>query len=253
MRGLRAAIALSVALVVGALTLLAGPAAAVQPSPDKMQTWSSRQRVVERIADLDEIYNRQIADFMAGLDTSDTAELGSNRVDRIRRRLTRSPDKRLNKVMNKALDEVGDLFDKDFFRIEPSEPEAVAEMHVVAVAWENVKARLVAYGIVGPDTQWSLLTASVLPEPAPPPSVTYDLTGQGSVSVTLQNASGGTEQFDTPLPYHLDLGPVSGFVYISAQLENRGTVTCEIKVGGEVRETATSSGQYVIAACSGYV
>ncbi len=95
--------------------------------------------------------------------------------------------------------------------------------------------------------------------PPPPPSVTYDLTGQGSVSVTLQNASGGTEQFETGLPYHLDLGPagtfggLSGFVYISAQLQSSGSVTCEIKKGGQVIQTATSTGQYVIASCSGSV
>jgi hypothetical protein len=95
--------------------------------------------------------------------------------------------------------------------------------------------------------------------PPPPPSVTYDLTGRGTVSVTLQNASGGTEQFETPLPYHLDLGPagtfggISGFVYISAQLQDTGTVTCQIKKGDQVIQTATSTGQYVIASCSGSV
>jgi hypothetical protein len=95
--------------------------------------------------------------------------------------------------------------------------------------------------------------------PPPPPSVTYDLTGQGSVFVTMQNASGGTEQFETRLPYHLDLGPagtfggLSGFVYISAQLQDTGTVTCTIKKGEQVIQTATSTGQYVIASCSGSV
>jgi hypothetical protein len=97
------------------------------------------------------------------------------------------------------------------------------------------------------------------PPPPPPPSVTYDLTGQGTVFVTMQNASGGTEQFETRLPYHLDLGPagtfggLSGFVYISAQLQSSGTVTCQIKKGEQVIQTATSTGQYVIASCSGSV
>ena len=73
------------------------------------------------------------------------------------------------------------------------------------------------------------------------------------MSVTLQNASGGTELFETPLPSHLDLGGVTGFVYISAQLQSSGTVTCEIKQGDQVIQTATSTGQYVIASCSGSV
>ena len=61
------------------------------------------------------------------------------------------------------------------------------------------------------------------------------------------------------VPYHLDLGPVgtfgglSGFVYISAQLQSSGTVTCEIKKGDQVIQSATSSGEYVIASCSGSV
>jgi hypothetical protein len=66
----------------------------------------------------------------------------------------------------------------------------------------------------------------------------------------MQNASGGTEQFETRLPYDLDLGPsgifggFSGFVYISAQLQDTGTVTCTIKKGEQVIQTATSTGQY---------
>jgi hypothetical protein len=110
-----------------------------------------------------------------------------------------------------------------------------------------------------PTTTAPPTTRYVPPPPPPPPSVTYDLSGQGRVMVTMQNASGGTEQFETGLPYHLDLGPsgtfggVSGFVYISAQLQSSGSVTCEIKKGEQVIQTATSSGQYVIASCSGSV
>jgi len=122
----------------------------------------------------------------------------------------------------------------------------------------------VAQGIAAPSLP-SNTTAPPPPPPTtryvppPPPSVTYDLTGQGTVSVTIRNASGGTEQFETSLPWHLDLGPsgtfggVSGFVYVSAQLQSSGSVTCTIKKGDQVVQTATSTGQYVIASCSGSV
>jgi hypothetical protein len=177
----------------------------------------------------------------------DGIELGinaSNYIDDVRRILTHSPDKDLNKRINKAVDCVGDAFDNYGYDGE----KAVARCEG---RWAKIEATLKLYGV---DTgePW-MLSGNSPPPPPPPPSVTYDLTGQGSVSVTMQNASGGTEQFETRLPYHLDLGGVSGFVYISAQLEDTGTVTCEIKQGEQVIQTATSTGQYVIATCSGSV
>jgi hypothetical protein len=168
----------------------------------------------------------------------------SHYLDDSRKVVTHSPDKDLNKRINKALDCVGDAFDNYGY----DGAKAVARCEG---RWVKVEATLKLYGV---DTgeAW-ILSGNSPPPPPPPPSVTYDLTGQGSVSVTLQNASGGTEQFDTRLPYHLDLGPASGFVYISAQLQNTGTVTCEIKQGDQVIQNATSTGQYVIASCSGSV
>jgi hypothetical protein len=169
----------TIALGAAALAFTAQPAGAdvdaVEPTPEKIQAWAVRQHVVDKIAELDAIYNTEITDFNAGLDTEDTAKRGSKKVDKIRGSLTHSPDKRLNKLTNAALDEVGDLFEADFFDVEPTDPEAVEDMHRVAAKWENVKARLVVYGVVGPDTQWSLLTASALPAApaapqAPPPT-----------------------------------------------------------------------------------
>src|SRR2546421_12908991 len=92
----------AVATLAGALAMLAGPSAAVEPSPEKMQAWASRQHVVDKIADLDAIYSAEIVAFNAGIDTSQTAKRGSKKVDKVRGPLTHSPDKRLNKLMNKA-------------------------------------------------------------------------------------------------------------------------------------------------------
>lgn len=83
--------------------------------------------------------------------------------------------------------------------------------------------------------------------------VSYDLTGHGSVRVTMSNASGDPDQLTTPLPYHLDLGGVEGFVFLSAQLHGEGTVTCTIKQGDRVVQTVTSSGHDRIATCFGIV
>lgn len=95
-------------------------------------------------------------------------------------------------------------------------------------------------------------------------SVVYYVEGTArSVSITMENRTGGTEQADNravPLAAGgtpgLRLGqiPCGQFVYISAQNEGEtGTVTCRIEVDGVTLETATSSGAYVIATCSGSV
>jgi hypothetical protein len=140
----------------------------------------------------------------------------------------------------------GQYYDDDVEACTPHEPSTTYSIPAATLPSESAPTPMTA-------------SSPPPPPPPPPPSVTYDLTGQGSVSVTMQNASGGTEQFETRLPYHLDLGPagtfggLSGFVYISAQLQSSGTVTCEIKKGDQVIQSATSSGEYVIASCSGSV
>lgn len=88
--------------------------------------------------------------------------------------------------------------------------------------------------------------------------VGYSVDGTArSVDITMNNKQGNTEQLDdVPLPWHGYVGELDcgAFVYVSAQNQGEtGTVTCEIVVGSAVLETATSSGSYVIASCSGRV
>jgi len=87
------------------------------------------------------------------------------------------------------------------------------------------------------------------------PEVVYRITGTAStVDVTLNNAQGGTEQYNNvylPKEYSYDSFS-DDFVYISAQNQGEyGTVTVEIYVNGSLFKTSTSSGAYVIATASG--
>jgi hypothetical protein len=81
------------------------------------------------------------------------------------------------------------------------------------------------------------------------------VTGSASsVSVTYQNASGGTSQGSgCGLPWsYTYTGWRRDFAYISAQNEgDHGTVTASIYVGGALWKSSTSSGAYVIATASG--
>jgi hypothetical protein len=98
------------------------------------------------------------------------------------------------------------------------------------------------------------ITANFEPEPPPKPEVEYKITGTASrVSVTLNNATGGTEQYDNvsvPHTYIFDTF-TDWFLYISAQNQGEyGSVTVTIYLNGEVVATSTSSGAYVIATAS---
>jgi len=98
------------------------------------------------------------------------------------------------------------------------------------------------------------ITANFEPEPPPPPEVEYKITGTASrVSVTLNNATGGTEQYDNvSVPHTYSFDTFSDwFLYISAQNQGEyGSVTVTIYLNGEVVKTSTSSGAYVIATAS---
>jgi hypothetical protein len=98
------------------------------------------------------------------------------------------------------------------------------------------------------------ITANFEPEPPPPPEVEYKITGTASqVDVTLNNATGGTEQYDNvsvPHTYTFETFD-DWFLYISAQNQGEyGSVTVTIYLNGEVVKTSTSSGAYVIATAS---
>lgn len=84
--------------------------------------------------------------------------------------------------------------------------------------------------------------------------VEYEITGTAStVSVTLNNATGGTEQFsDVYVPHTYTFEKYTDwFLYISAQNQgDSGSVTVTIYLNGEVVATSTSSGAYVIATAS---
>ncbi len=84
-----------------------------------------------------------------------------------------------------------------------------------------------------------------------------DSSPSGTASLNYENAGGNTEQVedaDTPWEERLSLGR-GGFAYVSAQRQGpgSGTVRCTISVDGEVVEEAESTGQFVIATCSGSV
>lgn len=84
--------------------------------------------------------------------------------------------------------------------------------------------------------------------------VVYSITGSaGSVSITQRNASGGTEQYDSSLPLSRSFWIRPGsFLYISAQNNgDSGDVSCALTRSGRTVQTASSSGAYVIATCSG--
>lgn len=88
-------------------------------------------------------------------------------------------------------------------------------------------------------------------------SVTYAVSGSAqTVSLTLQNSSGNTEQVESvSVPWsEVNTFDCGEFVYLSAQNNgDTGTVFCDIRVDGRVIESANSSGAFVIASCSGSV
>ena len=85
--------------------------------------------------------------------------------------------------------------------------------------------------------------------------VQYKISGSASsVDVTLNNASGGTSQYDNvsvPKTY-LYRSFNDDFLYISAQNQGEtGTVTVQIFIEDDLYKSSTSSGAYVIATASG--
>jgi len=100
----------------------------------------------------------------------------------------------------------------------------------------------------------------ILPEtetPSQSPKVEYKISGTAtSVSITLSNSTGGTEQYsDVILPKVYSYSNFSSnFLYISAQNNgDSGTVNVECYYEGVLKDSAHSEGAYVIATASYYI
>jgi hypothetical protein len=164
----------SIALVVAGVGLVAHPAAAIAPnqSPDaeQVRTWATtapRQPIsrldpvyspIDAIHVLDSVYAGIVQDFSEarpGAAWTKGGE-GSKVVDRYRRVLVHSPDKNLNRLMNRALNRVGDVFDA----ISLADSEAAADLAPGSNRlWAEIEATLKADGVdTGPP--WSLSTVS---------------------------------------------------------------------------------------------
>lgn len=115
-------------------------------------------------------------------------------------------------------------------------------------------------GSISPDTGSARSTSPSALSTSPPRvaccDIEYRVTvpGSGRADITMTNAGGNTEQHSKFLPYSAQFHvPPGTFLYLSAQsTDDVGQrITCEIVSNGKVIETATSTGRYVIATCSG--
>ena len=88
-------------------------------------------------------------------------------------------------------------------------------------------------------------------------NVKYAVEGSGSsVSLTMTNATGGTEQAEiAKLPWSRILKCAKGTILILSAQNGRssGIITAEIYVDDKLLKTATSSGAYTIASVSAIV
>jgi hypothetical protein len=83
--------------------------------------------------------------------------------------------------------------------------------------------------------------------PAAADTVTYVVTGSSSADIQYGPA-GSSAQGHAPMSVTKPLGKPQ-YVSISAQLQGGGSVSCQIKVNGNVISKATASGGYNIATC----
>lgn len=101
---------------------------------------------------------------------------------------------------------------------------------------------------------------ALLEEISGPTRVVYEVEGTAdSVSITIQTPSGSSQAANRAVPLtsaagapgiEIDGFTAGDFVYLSAQNEGEyGTVTCRIRVDGDVVSEVTSTGAYTIATC----
>ncbi len=167
---MRKVFALGVALGVAFIALSATAADAQQPpTPEQVRAWATtlpRQPTslldpvyspLDSIHVLDHTYAVMLQDFSQNSpgDAWTKGGEGSKSVDHDRRLLVHSPDKNLNKLTNRALDQVGDVFDE----VDSTNTRRAAKMAPGSnLLWAQVEATLKQYGV---DTgePWSLSTA----------------------------------------------------------------------------------------------
>ena len=159
-----------VAFGVAVIAVSAGTAEAQQPpTPEQVQTWAtnpSRQSTplldpvyspIDAIHILDHAYSLMLQDLSQSSpgEAWTKAGEGSKSVDHFRRSLVNSPDRRLNELTNRALNQIGDVFDE----VDSTHTQRAAKKAPSSnLLWAQVEATLRQYGV---DTgePWSLSTA----------------------------------------------------------------------------------------------
>lgn len=119
-------------------------------------------------------------------------------------------------------------------------------------------AFLFILGLVMPSTPSTRSTSrtSTTTSAAKSYKVTYKVGGSTSkASITIQNASGGTEQREVRVPWSSSFNVKPGqFVYLSAQNKSEyGTVEARIELNGKTVQSASSNEDYGIASVSGRI
>lgn len=158
------------ALGVVVFTVHGSPAEAQQPpTSEQVQAWATtppRQSTstldpvyspIDAIHILDRTYSLMLQDFSQNRpgDAWTKAGEGSKSVDHLRRTLVSSPDKRLNELTNRALNQVGDVFDE----VDSTHTQRAATRAPRSnLLWTQIEAELKQYGV---DTgePWSLSSA----------------------------------------------------------------------------------------------
>jgi len=163
-------LALGVALGVALIGLPATAAGAKQPpTQEQVQAWATtlpRQPTslldpvyspIDAIHSLDHTYAVMLQDFSQNSpgDAWSKGGEGSKSVDHYRRLLVHSPDRNLNKLTNRALNQVGDVFDE----VDSTNTrQAARKAPSSSLLWAQVEATLKQYGVDTGDP-WLLSTA----------------------------------------------------------------------------------------------
>lgn len=85
-----------------------------------------------------------------------------------------------------------------------------------------------------------------------PPTVVYEVVGDGSRATITWIAPGTyniSQASDARLPWKMTFETEDGYENFNAQSMNGSTITCNIYVNGELRNTNTSTGRYSLVSC----